>query len=162
MSHIITPDICDAHPQVEVLDPIFVNCGGPDAFYGPIRTVKCFEDNSRIKEAVAEPGEGAVLVVDAGGSTRCAVLGDMLAEQAAGNGWAGIVIYGCVRDIDVLAETDLGIQALGTHPRKSEKHGEGQRDVDVTFAGVTITPGQWLYADNNGILIADDRLPLEN
>ncbi|WP_148253869.1 ribonuclease E activity regulator RraA [Aidingimonas lacisalsi] len=162
MSHIVTPDICDAHPQVDVLDPLFVNCGGLDAFHGPIRTIKCFEDNSRIKEAVAEPGDGAILVVDAGGSLRCAVLGDMLAEQAAGNGWAGIVIYGCVRDIDVLAETELGIQALGVHPRKSEKHGEGQRDIDVTFAGVTVTPGQWLYADNNGILITDERLPLEN
>ncbi|MFG6160087.1 ribonuclease E activity regulator RraA [Halomonas sp. 1390] len=161
MSQIVTPDICDAYPDVRVLEPIFVNAGGLEAFYGPVRTVKCFEDNSKVKEAVAEPGDGAVLVVDAGGSTRCAMLGDMLAEQAAGNGWAGVVMYGCVRDVDVLAETELGIQALGAHPRKSEKRGEGQRDLPVTFAGVTIAPGQWLYADNNGILIADERLDLE-
>ncbi|WP_043526294.1 ribonuclease E activity regulator RraA [Litchfieldella xinjiangensis] len=162
MSHIVTPDICDAHPHVDVLDPIFANFGGRDAFCGPIRTVKCFEDNSKVKEAVAEPGEGAVLVVDAGGSSRCAMLGDMLAEQAADNGWAGVVMYGCVRDVDVLAETELGVQALGTHPRKSEKRGEGLRDIAVTFAGVTMTPGQWLYADNNGIVISQERLPLED
>ncbi|TLF52823.1 RraA family protein [Halomonas urmiana] len=161
MSHIVTPDICDAYPDVRVLEPTFVNVGGLEAFCGPIRTVKCFEDNSLVKQAVAEPGDGAVLVVDAGGSTRCAMLGDMLAEQAAGNGWAGVVMYGCVRDVDVLAETELGIQALGAHPRKSEKRGEGQRDLPVTFAGVTMAPGQWLYADNNGILIADERLDLE-
>lgn len=157
---IVTPDICDDHPSVAVLDPLFSNFGGLDAFYGPIRTVKCFEDNSLVKQAVAEPGEGAILVVDAGGSMRCAMLGDMLAEQAAGNGWAGIVMYGCVRDVDILVTLELGIQALTSHPRKSEKRGEGQRDIDVTFAGVTVRPGQWLYADNNGILIADERLAL--
>ncbi|SDJ64272.1 ribonuclease E activity regulator RraA [Billgrantia gudaonensis] len=161
MSAIVTPDICDAHPEVRVLDPIFVNFGGREAFCGPVRTVKCFEDNSRVKEAVAEPGEGAVLVVDAGGSQRCALFGDMLAEQAANNGWAGVVMYGCVRDVDVLAETELGVQALGSHPRRSEKRGEGSRDIAVTFAGVTLHPGQWLYADNNGIVVAEERLPLD-
>ncbi|MBH8578660.1 ribonuclease E activity regulator RraA [Bisbaumannia pacifica] len=161
MPQIVTPDICDAHPEVRVLDPLFVNFGGREAFFGPIRTVKCFEDNSLVKQAVAEPGEGAVLVVDAGGSSRCAMLGDMLAEQAADNGWAGVVMYGCVRDVDVLAETELGIQALGAHPRKSEKRGEGSRDIPVTFAGVTLAPGQWLYADNNGILVAEAELPLQ-
>lgn len=160
MNPIVTPDICDAHPEVRVLEPLFANFGGRDAFCGPVRTVKCFEDNSLVKQAVAEPGEGAVLVVDAGGSLRCAMLGDMLAEQAAANGWAGVVMYGCVRDVDVLAETDLGVQALAAHPRKSEKRGEGQRDIAVTFAGVTLAPGQWLYADNNGILVSDERLPL--
>lgn len=158
MSQIITPDLCDEFPEVQVLDPIFTNFGGREAFYGPVRTIKCFEDNSLVKQAVAEPGDGAVLVVDAGGSLRCAMLGDMLAEQAVGNGWAGVVMYGCVRDVDVLFETELGIQALAAHPRKSEKRGEGQRDIAVTFAGVTIAPGQWLYADNNGILIAEEYL----
>ena len=162
MSAIITPDICDAYPDVEILDPIFVNFGGLEAFCGPIRTVKCFEDNSLVKQAVNEPGEGAVLVVDAGGSQRCAMLGDMLAEMALDNGWAGVVMYGCVRDVDVLAETKLGIQALGAHPRRSEKRGEGVRDIPVTFAGVTLRPGQWLYADNNGIVIANARLSLES
>ncbi|KPQ22048.1 MULTISPECIES: ribonuclease E activity regulator RraA [unclassified Halomonas] len=161
MTTIITPDICDAFPSVQVLEPIFANYGGVDAFHGPVRTVKCFEDNSLVKQAVAEPGDGAILVVDAGGSPRCAMLGDMLAEQAVENGWAGVVMYGCVRDVDILATLALGIQALGSHPRKSEKRGEGQRDVAVTFAGVTITPSDWLYADNNGILIADHALALD-
>ncbi|ABE59411.1 MULTISPECIES: ribonuclease E activity regulator RraA [Chromohalobacter] len=160
-SMIVTPDICDAYPDVKVLEPLFLNLGGPDAFYGPVRTVKCFEDNSRVKEAVGEPGDGAVLVVDGGGSLRCALLGDMLAAKAADNGWAGIVVYGCVRDVDVLNDTALGVQAIGTHPRRSEKRGEGQRDVTVTFAGVTIAPGQWLYADNNGIVVASEELTLD-
>nr|WP_298060102.1 ribonuclease E activity regulator RraA [uncultured Halomonas sp.] len=159
-THIVTPDLCDAHPEVAVLDPQFANFGGHEAFYGPIRTIKCFEDNSMVKQAVAEPGNGAVLVVDAGGSYRCAMLGDMLAEQAVANGWAGVVMYGCVRDVEILATLPLGVQALGSHPRKSEKRGEGQRDIDVTFAGVTLQPGQWLYADNNGIIIAEHELPL--
>ena len=157
---VVTPDICDAYPEVAVVEPIFANFGGFDAFAGPIRTVKCFEDNSMVKQAVAEPGDGAVLVVDAGGSYRCAMLGDMLAEQAVANGWAGIVMYGCVRDVDVLATLELGVQALGSHPRKSEKRGDGQRDISVHIGGVKMTPGQWLYADNNGILVADHQLEL--
>lgn len=161
MNPIVTPDICDAHPEVQVLEPLFVNVGGIESFCGPVRTVKCFEDNSRVKEAVSEPGDGAVLVVDGGGSQRCALLGDMLAEKAADNGWAGVIVYGCVRDVDVLADTELGVQALGAHPRRSEKRGEGQRDIPVTFAGVTLRPGQWLYADNNGIVLAEERLTLE-
>ncbi|MBE0400627.1 ribonuclease E activity regulator RraA [Halomonas sp. FME1] len=156
---IVTPDLCDAHPDVAVLDPMFANFGGLDAFYGPIRTIKCFEDNSLVKQAVTEPGNGAVLVVDAGGSYRCAMLGDMLAEQAVANGWAGVVMYGCVRDVDILANLPLGVQALGSHPRRSNKHGEGQRDEPVVFAGVTLKPGQWLYADNNGIILAERELP---
>ncbi|MCA1771372.1 MAG: ribonuclease E activity regulator RraA [Halomonas sp.] len=161
MPTVITPDICDAFPDVQVLEPIFANFGGVEAFHGPIRTIKCFEDNSLVKQAVAEPGDGAVLVVDAGGSARCAMLGDMLAEQAAENGWAGVVMYGCVRDVDILATLPLGVQALGCHPRKSEKRGEGQRDTTISFASVTIYSGNWLYADNNGILIADRELPLD-
>ncbi|WAM50133.1 ribonuclease E activity regulator RraA [Vreelandella venusta] len=160
MSPIVTPDLCDAHPDVTVLEPMFANYGGIDSFYGPIRTVKCFEDNSLVKQAVAEPGDGAVLVVDAGGSYRCAMLGDMLAEQAAKNGWAGVVMYGCVRDVDILATLPLGVQALGSHPRKSEKRGEGLRDIPITFAGATLHTGQWLYADNNGIIIAEKPLEL--
>lgn len=159
-TEIVTPDLCDAYPEVMVLEPVFANFGGIDSFYGRIRTVKCFEDNSMVKQAVAEPGNGDVLVVDAGGSHRCAMLGDMLAEQAAQSGWAGVVMYGCVRDVDILATLPLGVQALGSHPRKSDKRGEGQRDIPVTFAGVTLQPGQWLYADNNGIIIAEQALKL--
>ncbi|WP_136063892.1 ribonuclease E activity regulator RraA [Modicisalibacter radicis] len=162
MTHIVTPDICDAHPEVNVLDALFANVGGIESFCGAIRTVKCFEDNSRVREALGEPGEGAVLVVDGGGSLRCALLGDQLAEMAIDNGWSGVVIHGCVRDVDALAELELGVQALGAHPRRSEKRGEGQCDIAVTFAGVTICPGQWLYADNNGIVVAERRLSLES
>ncbi|TVP46769.1 MAG: putative 4-hydroxy-4-methyl-2-oxoglutarate aldolase [Halomonas sp.] len=160
LNEIVTPDLCDAYPEVAVLDPIFANFGGVEAFYGPIRTIKCFEDNSLVKQAVAEQGNGAVLVVDAGGSHRCAMLGDMLAELAVANGWAGVVMYGCVRDVDILATLPLGVQAIGSHPRKSEKRGEGQRDEPLTFAGATLKPGQWLYADNNGIIVAEQELVL--
>lgn len=160
MSQIITPDICDAYPEVSVIAPLFTNFGGVRAFAGPVRTVTCFEDNSMVKQAVGEPGDGAVLVVDGGGSQRCAMLGDMLAQKAADNGWAGIIMYGCVRDVDILARTQLGVQALGSHPRRSHKRGEGTRDIAVDIAGVSVRPGQWLYADNNGIVIADQALAL--
>lgn len=157
---IVTPDICDAHPEVQAIPAQFTNFGGVSAFAGPVRTVACFEDNSMVKQAVAEPGNGSVLVVDGGGSMRCAMLGDMLAEKAAANGWAGIVMYGCVRDVDILARTSLGVQALGHHPRKSEKRGEGTRDIAVDIAGVNVRPEQWLYADNNGILVSEQELSL--
>ncbi|APX93302.1 ribonuclease activity regulator protein RraA [Halomonas sp. 1513] len=161
MSHIVTPDICDAHPEVQVLDPVFVNYGGRETFCGPVRTLACFEDNALLMTMLAEPGDGAVLVVDAGGSQRCALLGDRLAEQALENGWVGVVIHGCVRDVDVLAEMEFGVQALGVHPRRGSATGGGQRDQRLHVAGASIVPGQWLYADNNGIVIAARRLALE-
>ncbi|WP_311945672.1 ribonuclease E activity regulator RraA [Halomonas piscis] len=159
-TRIVTPDICDAYPDVQVIQASFSSFGDVTAFAGPVRTVICFEDNSRVREAVSEPGNGAVLVVDGGGSHRCAMLGDMLAEKAVANGWAGIVMYGCVRDVDVLATLPIGIQALGRHPRKSHKRGEGTRDVTVDIAGTRVAPGQWLYADSNGILVAERELSL--
>ncbi len=155
---IVTPDICDDHPEVQVVDPGFRNYGGVTAFGGQIVTVKCFEDNSVVKELVAKPGEGRVMVVDGGGSNRCALLGDMLAEKAADNGWAGLIIYGCVRDVDVVGKTSLGVQALGSHPRKSNKRGVGELDIPVTFAGVTFQPGHYVYADNNGIVVSEKPL----
>lgn len=155
---IVTPDICDDHPEVQVVDPGFRNYGGVTAFGGPIVTVKCFEDNSLVKELVATPGQGRVMVVDGGGSRRCALLGDMLAEKAAASGWAGLIIYGCVRDVDVLGQTSLGVQALGSHPRKSNKRGVGEQDIPVTFSGVTFQPGHYVYADNNGIVVSEKPL----
>lgn len=155
---IVTPDICDDHPEVQVVDPGFRNYGGVTAFGGPIVTVKCFEDNSLVKELVATPGQGRVMVVDGGGSRRCALLGDMLAEKAAASGWAGLIIYGCVRDVDVLRQTSLGVQALGSHPRKSNKRGVGEQDIPVTFSGVTFQPGHYVYADNNGIVVSEKPL----
>ncbi|TWI53482.1 regulator of ribonuclease activity A [Pseudomonas duriflava] len=155
----ITPDLCDAYSDlVRVAEPLFTNFGGRDSFGGQIVTVKCFEDNSLVKERVEENGMGNVMVVDGGGSRRCALLGDMLAEKATRNGWAGLVIYGCVRDVDVLAETDLGIQALASRPMRSEKRGVGLRDVPVTFAGITFHVGHYLYADNNGLLVSSEAL----
>lgn len=152
---ICTPDLCDEYPdQVQVLEPMLSNFGAVEAFGGPIKTVKCFEDNSRVKELVAEPGEGRVMVVDGGGSMRCALLGDMLAEKAAGNGWAGLIIYGCVRDVDVIGETRLGVQALAPIPIKSVRRGVGEVDLPVTFGGVTFRPGEYVYADNNGVIAA--------
>jgi regulator of ribonuclease activity A len=154
-----TPDLCDDYPElVRVLDPIFSNFGGRERFSGPLVTVKCFEDNSVVKELVGTPGEGRVLVVDAGGSMRRACLGDMLAEQASVNGWAGLVIYGCIRDVDEIMTTDIGVQALGTHPMKTDKKGIGELGISVTFAGVTLSLGDYVYADNNGIIVSSQRL----
>jgi len=157
----VTPDLCDAYPElVQVVDPLFSNFGGRDSFGGQIVTVKCFEDNSRVKELVDQDGSGKVMVVDGGGSLRRALLGDMLAEKAAKNGWAGIIVYGCVRDVDVLAQTDLGIQALASHPMKTDKRGIGDLNIPVTFCGVTFVPGNYVYADNNGIIISSAALKM--
>ncbi|MBK8973060.1 MAG: ribonuclease E activity regulator RraA [Hahellaceae bacterium] len=155
----VTPDLCDEYPDVSVVDPIFNNYGGRESFGGEIVTVKCFEDNSVVKSLVDEPGQGKVMVVDGGGSLRAALLGDMLAEKAARNGWEGIIVYGCIRDVDVIMDTELGVQALATHPRKTDKRGIGDKNVVVTFAGVTFKPGHFVYADNNGIIVSETALP---
>lgn len=157
----ITPDLCDAYPElVQVVEPMFNNFGGRDSFGGEIVTIKCFEDNSLVKDQVDTNGKGKVLVVDGGGSLRCALLGDMLAEKAARNGWEGLVIYGCIRDVDVIAQTELGVQALATHPMKTDKRGIGDLNVPVTFGGVTFQPGEYLYADNNGIIVSPQPLKM--
>ncbi|MDE1167692.1 MAG: ribonuclease E activity regulator RraA [Pseudomonas sp.] len=159
--HYLTPDLCDAYPeQVTVLEPMFSNFGGRDSFGGEIVTIKCFEDNSLVKSQADLPGKGKVLVVDGGGSLRCALLGDLIAEKAAKSGWEGLVIYGCVRDVDVLAQTDLGVQALASHPKKTEKRGVGELNVPVTFAGVTFKPGEFIYADNNGVIVSPSALKM--
>ncbi len=158
----ITPDLCDAYPEVEVLDLLFTNFGGRSSFGGEVVTVKCFEDNSVVKQQVAQPGHGKVMVVDGGGSMRAALLGDMLAEQAVANGWEGLVIYGCIRDVNVINTLDLGVQAIKAHPRKTEKRGLGDLNVTVTFAGVTIKPGMFIYADNNGVILSQKVLPSES
>lgn len=155
----VTCDLCDDHPEkVRVCEPMFANFGGRDAFGGAIVTVKCFEDNSRVKELLATPGEGRVLVVDGGGSLRCALLGDLIGESAVKHGWAGVIVYGCVRDVDALGELDLGVQALAAIPLKSVRKGVGEVDVPVTFGGITFVPGQYVYADNNGVIVASEKL----
>ncbi|MCF7535063.1 ribonuclease E activity regulator RraA [Pseudomonas petrae] len=159
--HYITPDLCDAYPElVQVVEPMFSNFGGRDSFGGEIVTLKCFEDNSRVREQAEQDGHGKVLVVDGGGSLRCALLGDMIAEKAVKNGWEGMVIFGCVRDVDVLAQTDLGVQALASHPLKTEKRGLGDLNKAVTFGGVTFKPGEFIYADNNGIIVSPSALKM--
>ena len=155
-----TPDLCDQYPHlVRVVEPIFSNYGGRERFWGPIVTVKCFEDNSKVKPLLGTPGLGRVLVVDAGGSMRRACLGDVLAEQGVANGWSGILMYGCIRDVDDIMALDIGVQALGVHPMKTDKKDIGEIDVAVTFAGVTFNPGDYCYADNNGIIVSSQ--PLE-
>lgn len=155
MTTISTPDLTDAHPHARALELPFSNYGLNRHFFGRAITIKCHEDNSLVKECVAQAGEGRVIVVDGGGSLRRALLGDMLAEQAARNGWSGLVIYGAVRDVDELARTALGVQALGHCPLKTQKLGAGQRDVPVSFGGVTIAPGEYIYADNNGVIVSN-------
>lgn len=156
------PDICDEFiDEVSVLEPIFRDFGGKERFCGEVVTVKCFEDNSRVGESVRSPGRGRVLVVDGGGSLRHALLGDLLAAAAAENGWQGLLINGCVRDVEILKSIELGVKALRAHPVKTEKRGEGRLDVNVTFAGTTIHPGDYLYADANGVVIARGKLEVE-
>lgn len=156
----ITPDLCDAYPEVDVVEPMFANFGGRDSFGGEIVTVKCHEDNSVVKAQVAQPGKGKVMVVDGGGSLRRALLGDMLAAKAAECGWEGIIVYGCVRDVDELAQTDLGVQALASHPMKTDKRDIGDLNVPVNFGGVTFRPGEFVYADNNGIIVSKAALSM--
>jgi regulator of ribonuclease activity A len=154
-----TADLYDQHGErLRVCEPIFGDYGGLVRFTGPVATVKCFEDNTHVKAALAEPGEGRVLVVDAGGSMRCAMLGDVIAQSAVDNGWVGVLMYGCIRDSGEIADMDLGVKALGTNPRKSQRRGEGQRDIPVAFAGVTFRPGDWVYCDEDGVVVADGPL----
>ncbi len=151
-----TTDICDEYSaRVRIATPMFRDYGGRKLFEGPVTTVKVFEDNSLVRQALEEAGEGRVLVVDGGGSMRCALLGDQLAALGRQNGWSGVVVYGCIRDAADIATIDLGVKALTTHPLKSVKKGVGERDVPVTFAGITIQPGDYLYADEDGIVVAD-------
>ena len=154
-----TADLCDGNSDsLQICEPMFSSFGGRPRFSGRISTIKCFEDNSLVREAVAEPGDGRVLVVDAGGSRRCAMLGDLLAAKAAANGWSGVLMYGLIRDSADIAGMDLGVKALGTYPLKSVKKGIGERDVAVKFAGVTFVPGHYLYADEDGIVCSEAAL----
>ena len=154
-----TTDLCDDHPDaVAVADPIFRDYGGARLFHGPVSTVKVHEDNVLVRKAFEEPGQGRVLVVDGGGSLRCALLGDNIAAIAHQNGWAGVLVYGCIRDAEAIARIPIGVKALATHPRKSAKKGAGDRDVAVTFAGVAWVPGELVYADHDGIVCAQKQL----
>ena len=154
-----TADLSDLDPELHVCEPLFRDYGGRKAFAGPVQTIKCFEDNSLVREELSRPGRGRVLVVDAGGSLRCAMLGDQLAEMAVTNGWAGVLLYGCILDSAEIAQMPLGVKALGTHPRKSRKRGIGEVGVPLWFAATHFRPGQHLYADQDGVLIGEAVLP---
>ncbi|TKC82658.1 RraA family protein [Trinickia terrae] len=156
-----TTDLCDAHEDriaagaLRVLDPVFHAFGRAQAFGGRAVTLKLFEDNSLVRSTLEQPGQGRVLVVDGGGSLRCALVGGNLAQIGANNGWAGIVVYGCVRDTLELNESDIGIRALAAHPQRSQKRGAGERDVPVRLPGSIVRPGDWVYADIDGVLVSD-------
>lgn len=161
----VTCDILDDHPDqnIQVMSPsidghLFKSYGAIKSFAGEVITVKCFEDNSRVKELLATDGTGKVLVVDGGGSMRCALMGDMIAESAVKNHWNGVVIYGCIRDVDAIAELSLGVNALASIPLKSNRKGAGEVDLVLKFGGVTIHSGDFIYADNNGIIITKEKL----
>ena len=182
-----TADLCDAYGDLlQYVEPIFRDFGQKTKFGGKICTVKCHEDNSYVKAALAEPGDGRVigilfywnfntckfnllnvcvflkvLVVDGGGSLRRALLGDNVAAAALRNNWSGVIIYGCVRDTVELEKINVGIKALASIPRKTEKKNVGSRDIPVTFAGVTFRPNDYVYADRDGIVVSDKKLALE-
>lgn len=152
-------DLCDDYEdKLQILQPGMRDYGGNIKFSGHIVTLKLFEDNSLVREAVSEPGNGRVLVVDGGGSMRCALLGDILAGKAMANDWAGLIIYGCIRDSDDISKMSLGVKALDVMPLKSVKKGIGERDVPVTFMGVTFNPGEYVYCDHDGVVTSTDNL----
>ena len=154
LTRFYTADICDVHEtDVQTTDPVFSSFGERITFGGPIRTLRVFEDNSLVKEAVASNGEGAVLVVDGGASTRCALLGGNLAEMASSNGWAGLIINGCIRDVHEINACDIGVRALATCPRKSAKRGAGEKDLELEFAGAKFRPGEFVYCDLDGVIV---------
>lgn len=157
----ILPDLCDLYPeQLQIAEPIFTSYGKRSHFYGEVVTVSCFEDNSRVRELVNENGKGKVMVVDGGGSKRRALLGDMLAEKAANNGWEGFVIYGAIRDIAAQTTLNIGIHALCAHPMPTEKRGLGDLGKNLRFAGMTISQGDYIYCDLNGIAVSKQLLAL--
>ena len=155
-----TPDLSDENPDTKALAPILKNLGGKKVFWGKIETLQCPDDNSFVKEVLNSEGNGKVLVVDANGISTVALLGDMIAEAGVNNNWSGVVINGYVRDIDILSTLDIGVQALGTMPVRSEKKNQGQIGMDISFGGLTFSSGDYVYADNNGLLLSKKELNL--
>ena len=154
-----TADLCDAFPQlIQVAEPLFHEYGGVTSFAGPIDTLKVFEDNTLVRQALESAGRGRVLVVDGGGSLRRALVGGNLAALARSNGWSGLLVNGCVRDSAELRKVPVGIRALSTTPLRSEKKGKGERGLKLSFAGLEFSPEQYLYADGDGILLANRNL----
>ena len=154
-----TADLYDEYgDDLKVALPVFRDYGGKKIFYGPISTVKVFEDNSLVRTALEEPGNGRALIVDGDGSLRCAMIGDTLAKLGEENCWSGIIVFGCIRDADAISTIDIGVKALNTNPRKSLKRGLGERDVPVSFAGVTFNVGEYVYADIDGVIVSKKKI----
>lgn len=153
--NLLTTDLCDANESlVRVVEPMFNSFGGRSTFFGPIATLKLYEDNSLVRKVLESPGDGRVLVIDGGGSLRRALVGDQLAALGVKNGWTGIVVYGCIRDSRAIGEMDIGVFAIDTHPMKTIKKNVGDAEIPVSFGGVTFTPGEWLYADDDGVIVS--------
>ena len=154
-----TADLYDKYgDDLKVALPIFKDYGAKRIFHGPISTVKAYEDNSLVRTALEEPGEDRILIVDGDESLRCAMLGDMLAKLGMENGWSGIIVFGCIRDADVITTIDIGVKALNTNPRKSLKRGLGDRDIPVSFAGITFNVGEYVYADTDGVIVSEKKI----
>ncbi len=158
-----TPDLCDAFEgelgkTLRVVAPMFKCYGARTSFCGRIVTLALFEDNALVRDTFCEDGRGKVLVVDGGGSMRCALVGDQLAALASKNGWEGVIVYGCIRDSSEVNAIDIGVRALDTHPQRSLKRGLGERGLTVTFGGVSFDPGEYLYADEDGVLVSNQEL----
>ena len=164
MINFATADMCDDHPQLledgrlAVLPPVFLHFGQHTKFAGPVTTLKVFEDNALVRATLETQGNGSVLVIDGGGSLRRALVGGQLALLAQDNGWAGMIVDGCVRDSDEINACMVGVRARATHPQKPAKRGAGERNIRVTIAGVPVTPGDWVYADADGVLVAQQKL----
>ena len=154
---ISTPDINDRFPETKIITE-FISYGGVSKFSGPVTTVSCFEDNSLVKTALSNSGEGGVLVVSGKKSRKVALLGDNIALMAKRNGWSGIIVDGCVRDVEILTDIDIGVMAIGSCPKKSRKENKGQSNVTILINKVEVRPGNWIYADLNGILVSDEKL----
>uniref|UniRef100_A0A0C9QLP2 4-hydroxy-4-methyl-2-oxoglutarate aldolase n=1 Tax=Wollemia nobilis TaxID=56998 RepID=A0A0C9QLP2_9CONI len=166
MTRLATTDLCDTYGehvkegQLRVLQPVFQSYGSRRAFSGAIATVKVFEDNVLVRATLEEEGHGRVLVVDGGGSLRCALMGGNLAALAQSNGWSGVVVNGCVRDVDEINRCDIGVRALAAHPLKSNKKGVGEKNGIVYVAGARIVAGEWCCADADGVIVAPTELSL--
>ena len=153
-----TADLYDEYgDDLKVALPVFRDYGRKKIFHGPISTVKAFEDNSLVRTALEEPGNGRVLIIDGDESLRCAMVGDMLAKLGMENGWLGVIVFGCIRDADVIS-IDIGVKALNTNPRKSLKQGLGKRNIPVSFAGITFNVGEYVYADTDGVIVSEKKI----
>ena len=154
-----TSDVSDKlHPNVQYLEPVYKSYGAKTSFSGRIVTVKCYEDNSLVETALRTNGKDSILVIDAGGSMNCAMLGDKRVTDAINNEWEGILVYGLIRDSATINKMEIGVRALGVCPLKSVKNGTGDSNLTVNFSGVTFTPGQYLYADEDGVIVVKEKL----